>query len=107
MNGHVEGFFNSRMSWSMPAAMMRVEAGGGLVEEKDFGVHGECASDSGALFHAATQLGGEEVLKAREADLIEFQADHDFDGAWFQLSMLFEWQGHVLAYGHGTKSAPP
>src|SRR5438034_11220607 len=57
----------------------------------------------GALFHAAAQLRREKILEARKPNLIEFQANHDFDGRVFQFRVLAQRQGHILADSHRTE----
>jgi len=47
---HVKRLLSSRMSSSIPAAMMGSRPAGRLVEEKNFGIHSEGAGDGCATF---------------------------------------------------------
>ena len=61
------------------ARVDRVEARRGLVEEQDLGVQRHGAREPGALPHAAADLGGVEVLEAREADERQLERGHVAD----------------------------
>ena len=81
----------------------RIEAGGRLIAEQDVRVHGNGASQAGALFHAARELCRLKGFKPTQADEIELDARHDADGRVFELRVFLQWQGHVLADGHGIE----
>ena len=80
-----------------------IEAGGRLIEEKNFGIHGQRASDRGAFLHSAAELRGHIVLETLQTDLLEFQAQHDFDGGILEFGMFAERESDVFADGHGTE----
>ena len=93
-------FFSFRISSSRPAAMMGSSPAEGSSKNRISGIHGQGAGDGGAFFHAAAQLGGHVVFKARKAHLVELQPNHDLDGRIVELGVFVQGQGDIFADGH-------
>src|SRR5438132_5696347 len=62
----------------------RIKPCRGFVNKQDFRVHRQRASHCGAFLHAAAQLGGHEVLEARQSNLLQFDPHRDLDGGLFE-----------------------
>jgi hypothetical protein len=82
---------------------MGVEAGGGLVKQQNFRVHGQGARQARALAHAPAQLGGHVVLHPAQPHQVQLDAGHDADGGLFQLRQLAQGQRDVLFDGQGIE----
>src|ERR1700745_403753 len=65
--------FNLSKSWSIPAAMMGSRPG---------------ASEGTAFFHSAAELCRHVVFITIEADFVQFQANHDFDGGGIEIGVF-------------------
>src|SRR5712671_142991 len=102
-NGHAEGLFEFEDELIDAGGDNGIESGRRFVEEKNFGVHGKSASDSGTFFHAATELRRHVVLETLQSNLLEFETQHDFNGGFLEASVFAERQGNVFADGHGAE----
>src|SRR5271165_1138373 len=102
-NRHVEGFFQLQNKLVDAGGDNGVQPRGRLVEKKNLWVHGQRASHRGPFLHTAAEFGRHVVFEAREADLIELQADHDLDGGFLELGVFAQRKSDVFADGHGAE----
>src|SRR5262249_25411864 len=70
-NGHSEGFFQFENEIVDSGSDDGIETGGRLIEEQNFGIHGQGACDGCSLLHSAAQLRRHVVLVAGKSDLFE------------------------------------
>src|SRR6266568_331822 len=78
----------------------RVEPRRRLVEEEDIGVEGHGTRQPCALLHAAADLGGIELVEARQADQRELERGQGGGLPRRDGGVLLERQGHVLGQRH-------
>src|ERR1022692_943241 len=84
----------------------RVQPGIGFVEQQDLRLHDQGAGEPGSLAHAAAQLVGKALLRARQTDLDEVLHD---DLAYVSLALrgvLTQRERHVVVEVHGAEQRP-
>src|SRR6267154_1098131 len=102
-DGHVKSLLEFQNQLIHSGRNNRIQPSRRLIEEKNLRVHGQRAGNCGAFFHSAAQLRGHVVFESRQADLIQFQPQNNFDGRIFQFGMLAQQQRHIFADRHRAK----
>ncbi len=83
-----------------PLRADRIEAGRGLVEEQDVGIERHGARQTGALAHAAADLGRIESLEPAQPDQRQFQRHQFGDLGGAEFCVFVQRQRHVLGQRH-------
>ena len=81
----------------------RVESRGGFVTEQEFRIESEGAGEADPFSHSSAQLGRFKILKTSEANKFELHFHDHFDEGRVDLAMFLDWEGNVLANGHGLE----